>query len=82
MIFPSSLLVLALGLVASASPVPSRTDNIAARDTVPNTSVVPLAVYAVFQTLREAVVALTPGLGTSYFSSFSFSFFVLFSNPF
>lgn len=68
MIFPTSLLVLALGLFATASPVPSSHDGgVAARDTVPNTSVVPVTVYAVFQILREAVVAVTPGLGRSYF---------------
>ncbi|KAJ7771025.1 hypothetical protein DFH07DRAFT_953650 [Mycena maculata] len=58
MIFPSSLLVLSLGLFAGASPVPSR------HDTVPNTSVVPLTAYSVFQTLEEAVTALKPGLET------------------
>ncbi|KAJ7507128.1 hypothetical protein B0H11DRAFT_191936 [Mycena galericulata] len=62
MIFSTSLLVAALGLFASASPVPSRDAELAARDTVPNTSVVPLSIFAVFQTLEEAVTALTPGL--------------------
>ncbi|KAJ7760801.1 hypothetical protein B0H14DRAFT_3895692 [Mycena olivaceomarginata] len=61
--FFSSLVVLSLGLVAAASPVLSpNTPEVAVRDTVPNASVVPLTLFAVFQTLKEAVVGLTPTL--------------------
>ncbi|KAJ7790555.1 hypothetical protein B0H14DRAFT_3891135 [Mycena olivaceomarginata] len=61
--FFSSLVVLSLGLFAAASPVPSLdTTEIAVRDTDPNTSVVPLTLFALFQTLEEAVVGLTPTL--------------------
>ncbi|KAJ7359577.1 hypothetical protein DFH08DRAFT_952693 [Mycena albidolilacea] len=61
--FFSSLVVLSLGLIAAASPVLSpNTPEVAVRDTVPNASVVPLTLFAVFQTLKEAVVGLTPTL--------------------
>ncbi|KAJ6586417.1 hypothetical protein DFH09DRAFT_1075349 [Mycena vulgaris] len=62
--FSSSLLVLALGLSASASPVPSRDVELAARDTVPNASVLPLAVFSVLQTFKVATDAIIPGLDT------------------
>ncbi|KAJ7790887.1 hypothetical protein B0H14DRAFT_3501127 [Mycena olivaceomarginata] len=55
--------VMRLGLVAAASPVPSpNTTDVAVQDTVPNTSVIFLTFLAVFQTLKEAVVGLTPML--------------------
>ncbi|KAJ7359536.1 hypothetical protein DFH08DRAFT_1038382 [Mycena albidolilacea] len=61
--FFSSLVVLSLGLFAAASPIPSLdATEIAVRDTDPNTSVVPLTLFALFQTLEEAVVGLTPTL--------------------
>ncbi|KAJ7500009.1 hypothetical protein FB451DRAFT_1162409 [Mycena latifolia] len=63
MLFSSSLLVLALGIFASASPTPSRDVEVTARDTVPNTSVLPLTVFSVFQTLKVAVDAILPGIG-------------------
>jgi hypothetical protein len=48
----SSLIVLSLGLFAAAIPLPSPdTMEVAVRDTDPNTSVVPLTLYALFQTL-------------------------------
>ncbi|KAJ7725598.1 hypothetical protein B0H14DRAFT_2641285 [Mycena olivaceomarginata] len=53
--FFSSLVVLSLG----SSPPPAL---YSVRDTVPNASVVPLTLFAVFQTLKEAVVGLTPTL--------------------
>ncbi|KAJ7778197.1 hypothetical protein B0H16DRAFT_880345 [Mycena metata] len=62
--FSSSLHVLVLGLFAAANPVPaeSRDAAVAIRDTVPNTAVVPLTLYSVFQILNVAVKAITPGL--------------------
>ncbi|KAJ7499997.1 hypothetical protein FB451DRAFT_1162397 [Mycena latifolia] len=60
MTFSSSLLVLALGIFTSASPTPSR-------DTVPNTSVLPLTVSSVLQTLKVAVDAILRGIGQSLF---------------
>ncbi|KAJ6487781.1 hypothetical protein C8R45DRAFT_1144179 [Mycena sanguinolenta] len=62
--FTSAFAVLSLGLFAAASPAPSHPNNaeVAARSTVPNTSVVPLTLYTVFQTLDEVIVAVTPTL--------------------
>ncbi|KAJ7185754.1 hypothetical protein C8R46DRAFT_1025716 [Mycena filopes] len=65
--FSSSLLVLGLSLSAAANPLPKaavewRDTAVAVRDTVPNTSVAPLTLFSVFQTLNVAVKALTPGL--------------------
>ncbi|KAJ7760804.1 hypothetical protein B0H14DRAFT_3165748 [Mycena olivaceomarginata] len=61
--FFSSLVILSLGLSAATSPVPSPdTTEVAIRDTDPNTSVVPLTLFALFQTLEEAVAGLTPAL--------------------
>ncbi|KAJ7286952.1 hypothetical protein C8J57DRAFT_1460420 [Mycena rebaudengoi] len=68
----SSFLVLALGIFASASPTPSQESEVvavAARETIPNVSVVPLTFFAVFQTLKLAVDALTPGLETIVIAS-------------
>jgi hypothetical protein len=49
-------LVLSLGLLAAASPMPSSdTTEVVVRDIDPNTSVVPLTVFALFQTLEGAV---------------------------
>ncbi|KAJ7359556.1 hypothetical protein DFH08DRAFT_1074984 [Mycena albidolilacea] len=53
----SSLIVLSLGLL-TAVPSPD-TMEFAVRDTDPSTSVVPLALYALFQTLEEAVIGVT-----------------------
>ncbi|KAJ7493803.1 hypothetical protein FB451DRAFT_1551152 [Mycena latifolia] len=64
MMFSRSLFVLALGLFAAASPAPARDVELATRDTVPNTSVLPLTVFAVFQTLKAAVDAILPGIDT------------------
>jgi hypothetical protein len=60
--FFSSLVVLSLGLFAAGSPVPSPATEVAVRDTDPNTSVVPLTLFALFQTLEEAVAGVTPTL--------------------
>ncbi|KAJ7286950.1 hypothetical protein C8J57DRAFT_1282405 [Mycena rebaudengoi] len=68
----SPFLVLALGIFASASPTPSQESEVvavAARETIPNVSVVPLTFFAVFQTLKLAVDALTPGLETIVIAS-------------
>ncbi|KAJ7795794.1 hypothetical protein B0H14DRAFT_3888011 [Mycena olivaceomarginata] len=55
--FFSSLIVLSLGLFAAASPVLSiDTTEVAVQDTVPNASVVPLTLFALFQTLKVAVL--------------------------
>jgi hypothetical protein len=56
-------LVLSLGLLAAASPMPSSdTTEVVVLDTDPNTSVLPLTVFALFQTLEETVAGLTPTL--------------------
>ncbi|KAJ7827024.1 hypothetical protein B0H14DRAFT_1241871 [Mycena olivaceomarginata] len=60
--FFSSLVVLSLGLFAAGSPVPSPATEVAVRDTEPNTSVVPLTLFALFQTVEEAVAGLMPTL--------------------
>ncbi|KAJ7858723.1 hypothetical protein B0H13DRAFT_2283011 [Mycena leptocephala] len=65
--FSSSLFVLALSLFVVASPAPSgdTEDALVARQntgTVPNTSVLPLTIYEVFQILNVAVEAITPGI--------------------
>ncbi|KAJ7827017.1 hypothetical protein B0H14DRAFT_3144759, partial [Mycena olivaceomarginata] len=52
--FSSSFAVLSLGLFSAASPV-APSAEMAVRDTDPNTSVVPLTLFALFQTLEEAV---------------------------
>ncbi|KAJ7611302.1 hypothetical protein FB45DRAFT_1065956 [Roridomyces roridus] len=69
MIFPTTFFFLTLSLFAGAKPLPAdvavrdtTATDLAVRDTVPNTSVVPLTLFEVFQVLQEAVVALTPGL--------------------
>ncbi|KAJ7127938.1 hypothetical protein C8R44DRAFT_733337 [Mycena epipterygia] len=62
MMFSSSFLVLALGLVSNASPIPSRDADVVGRDTIPNTSVLPLTVFTVFQTLKVATDAILPGI--------------------
>ncbi|KAJ7772941.1 hypothetical protein DFH07DRAFT_952910 [Mycena maculata] len=63
MIFSSSLVVAALGLFASASPMQSRGAEPAARQTtVPNMSVAPLTIFSVFQTLKIAVDSTAPGI--------------------
>ncbi|KAJ7827023.1 hypothetical protein B0H14DRAFT_1241875 [Mycena olivaceomarginata] len=54
--------VLFIGLFAAGSPVPSPATEVAIRDTDPNTSVVPLTLFALFQTLEETVAGLTPTL--------------------
>ncbi|KAJ6567574.1 hypothetical protein DFH09DRAFT_1468949 [Mycena vulgaris] len=64
MMFSSPLIVLALGLFASASPTSSREAEVAARDTVPNASVLPLTVFSVFQTLKVVTDAILPGIDT------------------
>jgi hypothetical protein len=74
--FSSSLFVLALSLFAVASPAPSRDteDALVARQntgTVPNTSVLPLTIYEVFQILNVAVEAITPGIGDSFSADIS-----------
>ncbi|KAJ6535900.1 hypothetical protein DFH09DRAFT_1324749 [Mycena vulgaris] len=68
MMFSSPLLVFARGLFVSASPTPSRDAEIAARDTVPDASVLPLPVFSVFQTLK-----LTDTLNTATTSLSSLS---------
>ncbi|KAF8186911.1 hypothetical protein K438DRAFT_1765080 [Mycena galopus ATCC 62051] len=62
--FTASFAVLSLGLSVAASPIPSRPDTaeLAARSTVPNTSVIPLTLEAVFQTLKEVIVGVAPTL--------------------
>ncbi|KAJ6558055.1 hypothetical protein B0H19DRAFT_1070630 [Mycena capillaripes] len=65
--FSSSLLaVLALALFVCASPAPSPfPDNeVAVRqaDVSPNTSILPLTIFAVFQILNLAVQAILPGI--------------------
>ncbi|KAF8186914.1 hypothetical protein K438DRAFT_1973113 [Mycena galopus ATCC 62051] len=64
--FTASFAVLSLGLFVAASPIPSRPDTaeLAARSTVPNPSVVPLTLEAVFQTLEAVIVGVTPTLDT------------------
>ncbi|KAJ7608416.1 hypothetical protein FB45DRAFT_877273 [Roridomyces roridus] len=68
MMFPTAFF-LTLSLFAGANPLPAdvgvrdmTTSDLAMRDTVPNTSVLPLTIFVVFKVLEEAVVALTPGL--------------------
>ncbi|KAF8186978.1 hypothetical protein K438DRAFT_1023204 [Mycena galopus ATCC 62051] len=62
--FTSSFAALSLGLFAAARAAPSRPDTaeLAARSTVPNVAVVPLTLSAVFDTLDEVIVGLTPTL--------------------
>ncbi|KAJ7611281.1 hypothetical protein FB45DRAFT_875478 [Roridomyces roridus] len=64
MIFPTTFFFLTLSLFAGAKPLPAdvavrdtTATDLAVRDTVPNTSVVPLTIFEVFQVLQEAVVA-------------------------
>ncbi|KAJ7499996.1 hypothetical protein FB451DRAFT_1162396 [Mycena latifolia] len=51
--------------------MPSRDTEVAARDTVPNTSVFPLTVSSVLQTLKVAVDVILPGIGKSLFNHHS-----------
>jgi hypothetical protein len=74
--FSSSLFVFALSLFVVASPAPSgdTEDALVARQntgTVPNTSVLPLTIYEVFQILNVAVEAITPGIGDSFSADIS-----------
>ncbi|KAJ7662179.1 hypothetical protein DFH06DRAFT_366812 [Mycena polygramma] len=63
MFFSSSLLVLALSAFVVASPTPSP-NEVARQDSSPNTSVVPLTLNEVLQTLNKAVDAIAPGIDT------------------